>query len=113
MSIKRPPGDLSFILVQRFGELIRKLWNPKNFKAHVSPHEMLQAVVLSSKKQFQITHQGDAVEFLKWLLNALHLADEYEWKVQDSPFLYLTTELPPPPLFKDEHHENIIPQVSL
>ena len=59
---------------QRFGELIRKLWNPKNFKAHVSPHEMLQAVVLSSKKQFQITHQGDAVEFLKWLLNALHLA---------------------------------------
>ena len=38
-------------------------------------------------------------------------ADEYEWKVQDSPFLYLTTELPPPPLFKDEHHENIIPQV--
>ncbi len=30
----------------------------------------------------------------------------------ESPFLYLTTELPPPPLFKDEHHENIIPQVS-
>ena len=41
-NIKRPPGDVSFVLVQRFGELIRKLWNPKNFKAHVSPHEMLQ-----------------------------------------------------------------------
>ena len=38
----RPPGDQSFELVTRFGELIRKLWNPKNFKAHVSPHEMLQ-----------------------------------------------------------------------
>ena len=36
----------------------------------------------------------------------------YEWKMTESPFLYLTTELPPPPLFKDEHHENIIPQVS-
>lgn len=155
--IKRPPGDVSFILVQRFGELIRKLWNPKNFKAHVSPHEMLQSVVLVSKKQFQITEQGDAVEFLKWLLNALHLAlggtkkrtssiiyktfcggmkihskkimptevsdeakkaellatGEYDWKVSESPFLYLTCELPPPPLFRDEHYNNIIPQVSL
>ena len=35
---------------------------------------MLQAVVLSSKKQFQITQQGDAVAFLSWLLNALHLS---------------------------------------
>ena len=73
--IKRPPGDISFQLVtrlgnrvlyffkgisignRRFGELIRKLWNVKNFKAHVSPHEMLQAVVLCSKKKFQITEQ--------------------------------------------------------
>lgn len=153
-SIKRPPGDIGFILVQRFGELIRKLWNPRHFRAHVSPHEMLQAVVLCSKKQFQITEQGDAVSFLSWLLNALHLSlggtkkasssiiyktfrgemrihtkkilptdvdeskkaellasGEYDWKTTESPFLYLTTELPPPPLFKDEHHENIIPQV--
>ena len=48
------------ILTQRFGELIRKLWNPRNFKAHVSPHEMLQAVVLCSRKRFQITQQGKA-----------------------------------------------------
>ena len=27
--------------------------------------------------------------------------------------MFLTSELPPPPLFKDEFHENIIPQVSL
>eukprot|EP00096_Caligus_rogercresseyi_P015416 TRINITY_DN7853_c0_g1_i2.p1 TRINITY_DN7853_c0_g1~~TRINITY_DN7853_c0_g1_i2.p1 ORF type:complete len:498 (+),score=163.45 TRINITY_DN7853_c0_g1_i2:218-1711(+) len=73
-SIRRPPGDISFILVQRFGELIRKLWNPKNFKAHVSPHEMLQAVSLASKKTFQFTEQGDSVSFLSWLLNALHMA---------------------------------------
>jgi hypothetical protein len=57
-AIKRPPGDQMFLLVQRFGELIRKLWNPRNFKAHVSPHEMLQAVVRCSKKKFQITEQG-------------------------------------------------------
>lgn len=58
--IQRPPGDIMFLLVQRFGELMRKLWNPRNFKAHVSPHEMLQAVVLCSKKKFQITKQGEA-----------------------------------------------------
>ncbi|KAL3202377.1 hypothetical protein MRX96_042541 [Rhipicephalus microplus] len=72
--LKRPPGDINFLIVQRFGELIRKLWNPRNFKAHVSPHEMLQAVVLCSKKRFQITKQGDPIDFLSWFLNSLHMA---------------------------------------
>lgn len=44
--VKRSSGDSTYLLVQRFGELMRKLWNPRNFKAHVSPHDMLQAVVL-------------------------------------------------------------------
>lgn len=66
--------DHSSLLLQRFGELLRKLWNPRNFKAHVSPHEMLQAVVLCSKKRFQITQQGDPIEFLSWFLNAMHSA---------------------------------------
>ena len=57
-AIKRPPGDSIYILVVRFGELMRKLWNPRNFKVHVSPHEMLQAVSLWSKKTFQFTKQG-------------------------------------------------------
>lgn len=56
-NIKVAPGDIMVNLVKRFGELTRKLWNPKNFKAHVSPHEMLQAVVKCSKKKFQITQQ--------------------------------------------------------
>lgn len=30
------------LLVQRFGELLRKIWNPRNFKGHVSPHEFMQ-----------------------------------------------------------------------
>lgn len=135
---------------------MRKLWNPRNFKAHVSPHEMLQAVVLWSKKKFQFTQQGDPIDFLSWFLNALHRAlngtkkrnssiiyrsflgsmriysrkipptelddkqkksllatQEYQETVTDSPFLYLTCDLPPPPLFIDEFRENIIPQVNL
>jgi len=155
-SVKPPPGDHTFLLVQRFGELVRKLWNPHNFKAHVSPHEMLQAVVLCSKKRFQFTDQGDPVTFLGWFLNALHLAmggkkkrassiiyrtfqgrmrvysrrmvpaeltaeqkkelaasPDYQETAEETPFMYLLAELPPPPLFKDELKENIIPQVSL
>jgi len=50
-----------------------KIWNPRNFKSHVSPHEMLQAVVSCSKKRFQFTIQGDPIEFLSWFLNAVHL----------------------------------------
>lgn len=144
------------LLVQRFGELLRKLWNGSNFKAHVSPHEMLQSVVLSSKKKFQITEQGDPIAFLSWFLNTLHLAlngtkkdnssiiyktfrgsmktytrkvipidktideklqlmlnDEYREKCEENHFLYLTLDLPPQPLFRDEMSENIIPQVPL
>ncbi|KAK3089752.1 hypothetical protein FSP39_006198 [Pinctada imbricata] len=152
--IKRPPGDIMITLVQRFGEFLRKLWNPRNFKAHVSPHEMLQAVVLCSKKKFQITEQGDALEFMSWILNALHLAlngsrklsssiinktfrgkmrvytrkvlpidlkdeekaklletGEYMETMDEIPWLYLTCDLPPSPLYPDELRENIIPQV--
>lgn len=64
-------GDGKYILPQRFGELLRKLWNPRNFKAHVSPHEMLQAIVLSSKKKFEFTKQSDPIVFLGWFLNSL------------------------------------------
>ena len=48
-------------VVRRLGELFRKLWNPRNFKSHVSPHEMLQAVSTLSKKRFKITEQGGVV----------------------------------------------------
>lgn len=72
--IKRPPGDSSYLLVQRYGELMRKLWNPRNFKAHVSPHEMLQAVVLWSKKKFQFTQQGNLSYSLSVFVSKIILA---------------------------------------
>ncbi|XP_055335233.1 U4/U6.U5 tri-snRNP-associated protein 2-like [Paramacrobiotus metropolitanus] len=155
-AIKRPPGDNMIVLVQRFGELLRKLWNRRKFKAHVSPHEMLQAVVLCSKKKFQFTVQGDSVAFLSWFLNAVHqglngtskpgssvifktfqgmmnvyskklpplemtaeeksaasLLPEYQETVQQTPYLMLTCDLPPVPLFPDEKSESIIPQIPL
>lgn len=135
---------------------MRKVWNPRNFKSHVSPHEMLQAVVLWSNKQFQITAQGDPIDFLSWFLHTTHRAlrgtkapdssiinrsflgqmnvytrkipsddldetqkslllatEEYQERSAPTSFLYLTCDLPAPPLFIDEFRENIIPQVSL
>ncbi|OMO63640.1 Peptidase C19, ubiquitin carboxyl-terminal hydrolase 2 [Corchorus capsularis] len=59
-------------LVQRFGELTRKIWHARNFKGQVSPHEFLQAVMKASKKRFRIGAQSEPVEFISWLLNTLH-----------------------------------------
>ena len=61
-------------LVKRFSILIRKIWNPKAFKSHVSPHELLQEISLKSGKKFTLTTQSDPAEFLSWFLNNLHLA---------------------------------------
>ncbi|KAF1953978.1 U4/U6.U5 tri-snRNP-associated protein 2 [Byssothecium circinans] len=61
-------------LAQRFGTLVRKIWNPRAFKSHVSPHELLQEIALRSNKRFNLTDQSDPVEFLSWFLNNLHLA---------------------------------------
>ncbi|KAJ6749458.1 hypothetical protein OIU85_000131 [Salix viminalis] len=59
-------------LVQRYGELTRKIWHARNFKGQVSPHEFLQAVMKASKKRFRIGQQSDPLEFMAWLLNTLH-----------------------------------------
>ncbi|KAI3435999.1 hypothetical protein D9Q98_002056 [Chlorella vulgaris] len=61
------------LLVQRFGELVRKVWNPRAFKGQVSPHEFMQAVMSASNKRFIIDKQSDPLEFLSWLVNTLHL----------------------------------------
>lgn len=44
---------------------------------------------------------------------ALLLKDEYQEKMSESTFLYLTLDLPTAPLYKDEKEQLIIPQVPL
>ncbi|EJU00155.1 hypothetical protein DACRYDRAFT_55351 [Dacryopinax primogenitus] len=139
-------------LAKRFATLAKKLWNPRLFKAQVSPHEFLQEVTRASAGKFKITEQGDPVEFMSWLLNILHkglggtkkrdssviyhtfqgevrldtqqiivksdrLGSERpvntEIKSTSSPFLFLSLDLPPPPIFQDSIEKNIIPQVTL
>jgi len=128
-------------LVIEFGALIRKMWSPYNFKGQVSPHELLQAIMHASANRFKIGAQSDPMDFLAWLLNALHTAlggtkkggssvihralqgtvristlkagSDGEEDVKEVPFLYLTVDVPAAPLFKDALERNIIPQVPL
>lgn len=72
IDISRPSSDILYTLLARYGELTRKLWNTINFRSHISPHEMVQAVVLASKKRFQLEKQSDPIQFLSWFLNNLH-----------------------------------------
>ncbi|KAJ5445264.1 Peptidase C19 ubiquitin carboxyl-terminal hydrolase 2 [Penicillium cf. griseofulvum] len=149
------PGTPEIIL--RFSTLVRKLWNPKAFRSHVSPHELLQEIAVRSSKRFTLTNQADPVEFLSWFLNTLHLAlggskkpsptptsvvhAAFQGRVriesqaitahsdtqnarlvftesatinsQVTPFLILTLDLPPTPLFQSSSRESSIPQVPL
>ena len=57
----------------RFSTLVRKIWNSRAFRNHVSPHELLQEIMLRSSKRFTLANQSDPVEFLSWFLNNLHL----------------------------------------
>ena len=134
---------ISSALVREFGALVRKIWSPFNFKGQVSPHEFLQAAMHDSGNRFKIGVQSDPMDFLAWLLNALHLAlggskrpgssiihNTFQGSVRVSthkaviesddqvdekemPFLYLTVDVPAAPLFKDALERNIIPQVPL
>ncbi|KAL4890906.1 snRNP assembly factor [Aspergillus ambiguus] len=144
-------------LVLRFSTLVRKLWNPKAFRSHVSPHELLQEIALRSSKRFTLTQQSDPVEFMSWFLNNLHLslggskkpsktptsviqaAFQGQLRIESqaitahsdtqnarlvftesgtinsqvTPYLILTLDLPPTPLFQSANRESIIPQVPL
>ncbi|KAI4133474.1 MAG: hypothetical protein LQ338_000210 [Usnochroma carphineum] len=69
-SSKHPSSELA----TRFSILVRKIWNTRAFKTHVSPHELIQQVSRQSNKKFDLLHQSDPVDFLSWFLNNMHLA---------------------------------------
>lgn len=65
--------DFKTLLSKRFSELIRKIWNPRNFKGHVSPHELLQAISIRSDKNFRLDQQSDPLKLLIWSLILINL----------------------------------------
>lgn len=83
----------SSALVCRFGDFLRRAWNDRAFRGHVSPHELMVAVERASGGRFspggggggggggkrgkggaqQRSASTDAAAFLVWLVNALHV----------------------------------------
>ena len=127
-------------VTRRFGELTRKIWNWRNFKGQVSPHEFMQAVLAGSNRRFLVDKQSDPVDFLTWFLHAAHrelggkskgarsvidrcFQGELEvTTVEDGkapappqrmPFYALPLDLPAAPLFQDAMEKNAIPQVPI
>jgi U4/U6.U5 tri-snRNP-associated protein 2 len=137
----RIKAKLATSLVERWGELLRKLWSPKAFRAHVSPHELLQQISLASNKRFVIGKLSDPHDFCTWLLTSLHAAlpkkdgrsivsncfqgdvevttetskgtQEVNTETTRTTYLHLTLDIPPPPLFRDAIDANALPQVPL
>ena len=148
-NIKKYPESIN-----RLSLLVRKIWNPRAFKAHVSPHELLQHIAVVSQKRFTPIVQQDPFNFLNWFLNYLHLelgglrtkskssliqqvfqgklqvesqritssavpgdrlTFEADTKVEKLiiPFMFLSLDLPPTPLFQDAVNGSAIPQVLL
>ncbi|KAJ3271575.1 hypothetical protein HDV01_006537 [Terramyces sp. JEL0728] len=139
-------------LLKRFGMIIRKIWNPKAFKSHISPHELVQEVSNASGKRFKLGRAGDPIDFTSWFLNEIHRGiggtkkfrssmlyeifqgemfiesqsivsigrsegdsqsfNETGFGGTKSPFLFLSLDLPPTPLFTGDSNY-VVPQVTL
>jgi len=61
-------------LRENLGELLRKMFNRRSYRAHNSPHEMLQSISYASDKKFTLAHKSDCLLFVKWMINSLHLS---------------------------------------
>lgn len=123
-------------VLSSLAETVRKMYNPRNFKGLVSPHEFYQSIGRASGKKFY-DKQQDPVALYSWLMNYLHkklrsrdgssmVTDIFQGEVQvklcpatdeariiesKEKTLLLTLELPDEPLFKD--NLDFIPQVPL
>jgi U4/U6.U5 tri-snRNP-associated protein 2 len=59
-------------LVNSFGSLLRRMWNPFSLRSTVSPHEFAAVVAEASGKRFMVSSREEAVQFMQWLLQQLH-----------------------------------------
>lgn len=128
-------------LLKKFSRLVRKLFNPKRFKSHLSPHEFVEEVSSASNGKIDVREHTDPLVFLSWLLNTLHShlceetgdrsslvsdclrgkirieetsqEDESVHSVNVVNFFFLSLKLSESPMFKDRQENSIIPQVSL
>ncbi|SCU78047.1 LAFA_0A04632g1_1 [Lachancea sp. 'fantastica'] len=70
LALKAYNEDCSDEVVKRFAILVKKIWSPHLFRAHVSPHEFLNQLSVAYKPS-----SSDPKNFLLWMLNRLNSSD--------------------------------------
>lgn len=60
-------------IVSALSQISRRIWNPRAFKNHVSPHELVNLAEKLSQGKFSANFQADPCQFLVWLLVQTHL----------------------------------------
>ncbi|BAM40578.1 ubiquitin carboxyl-terminal hydrolase [Theileria orientalis strain Shintoku] len=129
----QPPDAVITTMVQ----LIRKIFNTRNFKGIVSPHEFVQSVGVASNGVYKIGVQSDPASLFSWLLARIHQKLQNRntkesvvtrafggellvktlrgtrWESERKPFRMLTLVVPEAPIFKDSMDTNAIPQVPI
>lgn len=117
--------------------LFRRYWNASPFKAIINPHGLMQVINRLSNKRFSVLQQSDPIELVTWLLHhglpsamatsifggrvtisSAQMKDvssmaNLNFQSKESPFLHLTLDLPPMPLYQSKNGEYVTPQVSL
>ncbi|KAH3663384.1 hypothetical protein OGAPHI_005374 [Ogataea philodendri] len=114
-------------LAAKLSLLVRKMYSPNLFKAHISSHELIQYISTLTNKKFSLNHQSEPRDFLVWLLNALDkelttelqtplMSSIFQGKLRTqagkSKFWMITLKLPPVTLFKDGARLEV-PQIAL
>jgi U4/U6.U5 tri-snRNP-associated protein 2 len=64
--------DQTPVLVDAFGKLLRRMFNPRNLKSTVDPHKFVQAVSTCSKKRFEIGKLGSVIDLFTWFLGLMN-----------------------------------------
>ena len=83
-------ADTRSSLVRKFGELLRKMWSPGNFKSVLSPQELINDISVGGKDKVVLRggHQTECIELWNWLVGELAqgLAGEAPPAAADSIF---------------------------
>ena len=100
-------------LLGSLADLVKKMTNSGSFKGIVSPHDFLQRVSVESSSEF-FASTADPFKFMDWLLPSLgyqKITSIFQGSTEKGPFLTVSVDLPPMPVFKDD--TEFIPTVSL
>lgn len=133
-----PPSGPRRALPHQIALLAKRIWSSHALHPHHAPHAVLRLISEASNQRFTADSQADPVELLAWLFNTygkkgtlgqvlrntfqgsmlvttLAASDEMRESDENAnqPFWFLTLDLPPKPLFKDENEDVLVPQVAL